>query len=138
MLYLLCGVMACVVFGSCGGGPDLPPLAPVSGTVTLDGKPIPRGTVQFSPDNSKGTRGAPAVGRIDSEGRYTLKTAGEDGAIVGFHKVRIEARREPRNEMDTMPPSLVPERYMNPDTSGLTFEVKAGEENKIDLPLTLR
>ncbi len=135
IVFVLCGG---VVLGGCGGGPDLPPVTPVSGTVTLEGKPLPRGMVQFSPDNIKGTRGAPAVGNIDSEGRYSLKTAGVDGAIVGHHKVRIEARQEPRNEMDSMPPSLIPQRYMNPDTSGLTFEVKEGEDNKIDLKLTVQ
>jgi len=129
------GCLVCLVLTGCGGGPDLPPVAPVSGSVSIDGKPLPRGTVQFVPDASKGTNGAPAVGNINATGRYTLKTAGVEGAIVGHHKVRVEARQEPKNEMDTMPLSLIPEKYNDENASGLTFEVKAGQDNVCDLPL---
>ena len=135
---LLLAGPACLVLSGCGGGPDLPPLAEVSGTVTLDDKPLPRGMVQFVPDKSKGTTGAPAVGNIDSQGRYTLRTAGVEGAVIGHHKVRVEARQEPKDETDSMPPSLIPQRYQNPETSGLAFEVKAGQDNQIDLKLTSR
>ncbi|MHC4181375.1 MAG: hypothetical protein ACYSWU_28080, partial [Planctomycetota bacterium] len=82
---VLCGCLVCLILPGCGGGPDLPPVADVSGVVTIDGKPLPRGTIQFVPDESKGPGGATAVGRIGSDGRYTLKTAGVEGAIVGFH-----------------------------------------------------
>jgi hypothetical protein len=114
----------------------LPPVAGVSGVVTIDGKPLPRGTIQFVPDDSKGTRGATAVGTIDAQGRYRLKTAGVDGAIVGFHKVGVYALAEaPADETAPPPPPLIPLKYFNPDTSGLTAEVKAGEENQIPFPL---
>ena len=33
----------------CESGPKLPPMERVSGTVTLDGKPVTRGLVQFQP-----------------------------------------------------------------------------------------
>ena len=132
--------LPCLVVAGCGGGPDLPPMANVTGTVTLDGKPLPRGSVQFAPDPTslpKGAKAATAVGLIDAEGHYTLKTAGVEGAIVGRHQVSVEARQEPKNEMDTWPPSLIPEKYNTQQTSGLTFEVKAGEDNVIDIPLKL-
>ncbi|HOM17497.1 MAG TPA: hypothetical protein PLQ00_09220, partial [Thermoguttaceae bacterium] len=65
---LLVGVAAIVFVGflaGCGGsGAKLPPLASVSGKVTLDGNPLPRGTVTFIPDESKGTKGPTAVGQI--------------------------------------------------------------------------
>jgi len=59
----------------CGHHRDLPPVAQVEGVVTLDGKPVPRGMVQFVPDESKGTKGPPAVGVIDENGHYELTTA---------------------------------------------------------------
>ena len=78
------------------------------------------------------------MGLINSEGRYTLKTAGVEGALVGHHKVRVEARQQPKNEMDTWPPSLIPEKYSNEKTSGLAFEVKGGTRNVCDLDLRSR
>ncbi|MFW5693097.1 MAG: hypothetical protein ACOCWL_02675 [Thermoguttaceae bacterium] len=116
----------------------MPPTAQVSGTVTLDGTPLPRGTVQFVPDASQGTQGPPAVGNIGPDGRYTLQTAGVRGALIGHHKVRVEARAEPKNEMDTLPPSLIPERYNSEQTSGLTVEVTAEGRNEHNLELTSR
>ncbi len=120
----------------CGGGPELPPMAPVSGKVTLNGTPLTRGTVQFVPDKSQGTQGPPALGMIGPDGRYSLKTAGVEGAIVGHHKVRVESRQQPKDETDTMPPSLIPERYGNENASGLAFEVQAGQKNDIPISLT--
>jgi hypothetical protein len=120
-----------LILPGCGGGPDLPPVADVSGVVTIDGKPLPRGTIQFVPDESKGPGGATAVGRIGSDGRYTLKTAGVEGAIVGFHKVGVHALgEEPKDETAPPPRPIIPSRYFDPDTSGLTAEVKAGQQNE--------
>ncbi|MDY0170585.1 MAG: hypothetical protein RBS80_28855 [Thermoguttaceae bacterium] len=138
LAWMLGGWITMAALGGCGRGPDLPPTAPVSGTVTLDGNPLPRGTVQFVPDQNQGTSGTPAVGNIGPDGRYTLHTAGVRGAIVGHHKVRIEAQAEPKNEMDTWPPSLIPERYNNEQSSGLSFEVTAGGGNEINIELTSR
>ncbi len=139
--FLAAGMVGCCMAATlcgCGRGPNLPPTARVDGTVTLDGNPLPRGTVQFIPDPEQGTAGTPAVGNIGGDGRYTLRTAGAQGAIVGHHRVRVEARAEPKNEMDTWPPSLIPERYNHEQTSGLIFEVTAGGRNEIDIELTSR
>jgi hypothetical protein len=56
----------------CGGGPkaDLPKLVPVSGTVTLDNKPLSGATVTFVPVGS--TRGRGCYGGTDADGRYEL------------------------------------------------------------------
>lgn len=133
---VLCGCLACLILPGCRRRPDLPPVAKVSGVVTLDGKPLPRGTIQFVPDASKGTEGPTAVGTIDSEGHYRLKTAGVEGAIVGFHKVGVYAlKQEPADETAPPPPPLIPPKYFNPETSGLRAEVIAGQENEIDFPL---
>ena len=92
--------------------------------------------MQFIPDPSQGTQGAPAVGFTNDQGEYELVTATVKGAIVGHHKIRVEARAEPKDETDTFPPLLTPDRYANEATSGLTAEVKAGEHNVVNLPLT--
>ena len=125
-----------VVLGCWGYRPDLPPTERVTGTVTLDGEPIAGARVQFVPDKSKGTEGAMASGVTDEQGQYELETARVKGAIVGFHKIGVEARAQPRDQYDTLPELLTPERYADHNTSGLTAEVTAGEKNQIDLPLT--
>jgi hypothetical protein len=120
----------------CGYRPDLPPTERVTGTVTLDGAPVPNARVQFVPDNSKGTEGAMAAGTTDADGRYELVTATVKGAIVGHHQVSVEARAQPKDEYDTLPELLTPARYSDHNSSALVAEVKAGEKNVVDLPLT--
>ncbi len=107
-----------------------------SGTVTLDGQPLPRGTVQFVPDVSKGTKGPSGVGLIDETGHYEITTAGAKGALVGHHKISVEAEEKYDETKISMGKSLIPSRYNNPDTSGLTTEVEEGEENEIPLVLS--
>ena len=64
--------------------------APVSGTVTSDGKPIPGGSVTFSPTatGTKDHAGKPASGTIQEDGTYTLTTYSDgDGAVIGKHTI---------------------------------------------------
>ena len=66
-----------------GCGPDRPKMTPVTGTVTLSGKPLEGVAVMFV---SKG--GRPAHGTTDASGRFTLGTfEASDGALVGEHTV---------------------------------------------------
>jgi hypothetical protein len=48
--------------------PAGPKLAPVSGRVTFDGKPLDRATVMFQP-----VEGRPSFGTTDQDGRYTMQ-----------------------------------------------------------------
>lgn len=117
------------------------PLAKARGTVTVDGKPLAQGSIQFMPDNSKGTRGPMAVGGIDSKGQFVLRTfRPEDGAQVGFHKVVINcwevAGFDPKNpKAGPVPRSLIPECYADEVASGLDAEVKPGIQNEFTFEL---
>lgn len=106
------------------GCSDSPRFAPVSGIVTLDGKPYSLGVVSFQPigtkDNPNPGRGSSAF--TDVNGKFSLKCdATIDGAIVGKHLVRIMSRTEgataptpgtsspddaqpPRKGLDPIPP----------------------------------
>ncbi|HVL15492.1 MAG TPA: hypothetical protein VM529_23180 [Gemmata sp.] len=69
--------------------------APVSGVVTLDGKPYPNAVVSFqplgTPDNPNPGRGSSAY--TDENGRFVLKGEKDaDGALIGKHRVRIMTR----------------------------------------------
>jgi hypothetical protein len=133
---LACGLPMLGMLG-CGGGPKLPPMAKVSGTVTFDGKPLPRGMVEFTPEGSTVSHPLPpAVGAIGSDGRFTMYTAGVAGAVVGQHKVSVEAREDVDLNKVSWAPSIIPEKYGNPAESGLSFEVKAGQTNVCDLNLS--
>ena len=130
------GLFVLISPAGCGHDPDLPPTARVSGTVTLDGAPLHRGTVQFVPDQSKGTNGPSGVGKIDEKGHYEIRTAGERGAMVGSHVVGVVAEEEIDLNVTSFAPSLIPRRYNDPLTSELTAQVKADEDNQVDLKLT--
>ena len=114
-----------------GCGRDGPDLAPLSGRVSLDGQPLEYGLVQFVPESGTGPA---AVGSI-AGGRFVAETAGRSGAIPGRYRVRIEARAPATDETDTLPKSLIPSRYETPTTSGLLYDVVAGQENDFDITL---
>ncbi|WP_417378405.1 carboxypeptidase regulatory-like domain-containing protein [Gimesia sp.] len=127
---------------SCSQGPtDTPPLAPVKGVVTLDGKPLTTGTIQFTPDKDRGTTGRMALGGIKEDGTFELMTIKKgDGAQVGHHLVSIECYEssafDPNQPVNQTPKSLIPNRYTDPKKSELTAQVQAGEENNFTFQLT--
>jgi hypothetical protein len=139
-ILVLFAVSPLIAAAGCGrGDANLPPRAKVTGLVTLDGRPLATGMVMFVPDTDRHTIGPPAVGGIDATGHYQLTTdrqSAGDGAIVGFHRVRVVASEPPRNSMQSMTPSLIPLKYNDEAKSGLAFEVKADRENVFDLKLS--
>jgi hypothetical protein len=135
-----------VFFLSVGCGERLPPTAAVRGKVTIGGKAVPVGQITFMP-----AEGRPATATIAPDGTYRLTTfRPNDGAVLGKHKVLIQATRitgaeQPKSfeeELKSVGKSpgvpklewLVPEKYSRPDVSPLTAEVKRGE-NVIDFDL---
>lgn len=124
----------------CGGSPDIKPiknLIPCSGTVTLDGQPLPQGTVTFAPVNQ--ADGQPATGSI-KDGKFTANTtATAPGVVAAKYRVSIVATEKPQDiKPGVIPPppaSLIPAKYNNPATSGFEVEVKKGMD-PIELKLS--
>jgi hypothetical protein len=127
-----------------GCGSDRPELARVTGTVTLDGKPLPKGTITFESVGKRPATGTIVNGQITE---VTTYDAG-DGAPVGSHKVAISATEAPASAVVANPgeakapradymtgKSLIPTRYNDPSTSGLSAEIKSGE-NTVEFKLT--
>jgi hypothetical protein len=88
---VLTGALAGLLVGlaGCSGGAGY---APVSGVVTVNGKPCRNATVTFLPEQTKDnpTPGRGSIGRTDDNGRFTLKTVdGVTGAAVGKHHIQI-------------------------------------------------
>ncbi len=90
------GVLAAGLAGC--GAKNEPKYVKVSGTVTMDGKPLPDAVVMFAPKStSKESQnpGKSSSGYTDANGRYTLKISNEgtkEGAVVGVHIVRINMK----------------------------------------------
>jgi hypothetical protein len=116
-------------------------IAPVSGRVTLNGKPLAKASVTFSPVASKGNDepGPGSAGRTDADGRYTLKIVGKEtkGAVIGKHKVRIALMGEDVDPSDDRPrrEKQLPPKY-NAETK-LDCVVPAGGTDAADFPLTV-
>ena len=74
----------------CSGSGDQPELGQVSGTVTLDGKPLSGVAVVFQPES-----GRPARATTNAEGKYELKYIRETlGTKVGHNRVEIAPNEE--------------------------------------------
>jgi hypothetical protein len=110
----------------------------VTGTVTIDGNLANTGTVTFHPVKS----GRPAMGRIHSDGSYSLRTGqGDlsqvDGGTVksGEYLVTASITAPPAEGAVTgeggppIPgPSLVASKYRQRDTTDLRLTVKPGTQ----------
>lgn len=103
------------------GGPKLPPLARVTGKVTLDGKPLSAATVMFQPileGPKANTKQGGSVGITDKEGHFDMQyVEGVHGAVLGKHSVQIRATNDVGLE-------IVPPKYNH--NSQLTYEVSSG------------
>jgi hypothetical protein len=106
----------------CGGPGDMPEIGEVSGTVTLDGKPLPGALIKFKPDV-----GRVAAAVTDPEGNYFLKYKdGVDGTKLGPNTVSFEY------ELGSSGPPI-PRKWG--DRSEEKVDVKAGA-NDFDFALT--
>lgn len=139
---LFAATMTCslMLLGCGGGGGDGPKTARVSGTVTLQGKPLVGVNVYFSSEKFS------SYGKTNAEGHYELV----QGAVPGNNKVYISKLELPEG-VNTDPESgldlaqfqaaaagnendpngkkkasltdVVPEEFSNPQKSKLTFPV---------------
>lgn len=104
----------------------------VTGTVTLDGQPLPKAEVVFTPTEG----GRPATAMTDASGKYDLVyTIDQTGAPPGEYVVRIRAARTETGEdgRDVMTPESVPAKYN--EQSQLIVEVQEGASNQFDFDL---
>ena len=121
----------------CGSGK----FAPVSGTVTMNGKPLAGALVIFSPIAKEGSidAGPGSSGKTNDKGEYTLTSdTGRTGALVGKHRVSVSLMNPGTGASDDRrrPGQLVnqvPVRY-NGKTE-LTYAVPAGGTDKADFAL---
>lgn len=119
---------------------------PVTGTVTMQGKPVAGAVITFVPTSNEGEA---ATAITDSDGKYALTTwrAG-DGARPGEYRVKVSKQEQTAVDPSKMvknlsieeeqkiyvenkkprPPakSLVPSKYQDESSSGLSHTVPNG------------
>ena len=145
--FFACHILALATFSGCSNRGDLPPTVPVSGKVTYKNQPVAGATVTFIGEGDL----RPAVAITESDGNYSLKTLDADGAMPGKYVVLVEKNEVPPEltkevsmedaaKMAGRPPpaikKLLPAKYGDATRTPLKFEVKDGDANTIDLPLT--
>jgi hypothetical protein len=132
-------MLAVLCLSGCGSS-DGYTLVPVSGTITLDGKPLAGASVSFQRTGGDTTVGPGSGAVTDASGKYELKTAeanSQMGAVVGQHVVRITGVQDQRAaDDDTAHPMAkdpVPPRYRD---RGLNFDVPKDGTDKANFELT--
>lgn len=143
-------ILSCValMFAACAG--EISKIVPVSGIVTLDGKPLANANVQFQPmaqGNENPGYGSFAV--TDQSGKFELAISSQQlqkqGAVVGKHRVSITSGQD-KIEYDPkvgspdgstpktrVKPERVPEKYNTQTT--LIFEVPLAGTNMANFDL---
>ncbi|HEX6960596.1 MAG TPA: hypothetical protein VF175_01920 [Lacipirellula sp.] len=141
----------------CGGSGDQLPRAQVTGTVTLNGEPVPAATILFRPASGRAGRGKVENGVIVEASTYGIN----DGIVLGTHKIAVQPIPEvvpitgsrmdepstPGKSTQTLPsyaadlrparakPAGIPAKYQDPDRSGLSAEITE-DNSELTLELT--
>lgn len=106
-----------------------PELAPASGRITYQGKPVDVGFVTAIPDNSLSEN---ALGALGPDGEFELSTNGVPGVAIGTHRLLVQSMTT-----DFPPKSITPERYADLRTTPLRITVGSdAEKNVFEFDLT--
>jgi hypothetical protein len=125
-----------------------PQVYPATGVVFYQNKPVAGATVMYESTDA-GTKpggGLVAIGHTNSAGMFRMKTYKEyEGAVAGSHRVSvtkmdyIPAKRpagvDPNVDIPPIATSVLPEKYKDFATSGLTASVTPKGPNQIRLDL---
>ncbi len=148
-------LVAIAVWATCSGcgvkksGPNVD-LVPVSGVVTLDGKPLANADIVFylEGDRSQGYHGS--GGKTDAQGKYTLTSIAGSGAAAGNYKVAVSRITDPQGKpvvlqegidmeqlrMQGQAKESLPEKYSDSEKTELKATVEKGKADGYDFPLS--
>jgi hypothetical protein len=128
---LLAGLF--LLAGCSGRGPSVP--TAVSGKVSYHGKLLGTGSIVFVPDEVRGTAGDPICAAIQPDGVYKLPGT---EFPAGWYRITVAAvgvRPAAPGQAFGLPYSLLPDKYRDPETSGLSCEVQPARDNAINFNL---
>jgi hypothetical protein len=125
--YLLLALgFSSVTFAGCGDG--RPARVPVSGNVTIDGKPVTRGSISFRP-----VQGRLSGGQLDEHGRFSLTTFEPgDGCVPGSHRVTVHSTDQINRSTLRW---NVPKKYKDKSTSDIEVSID-GPTDDLEIKLT--
>lgn len=127
---LLTTVSGLLLAAGCGPGEIEIPCQPVSGYVLMKDQPVAEATVVFHPTGTTEQPGPKPIAYTDAEGYFELTTVKlGDGAPLGSYAITIELRDQRQVGEETVRdgPSLLPERYAKPESSGFSYTVVDGD-----------
>lgn len=123
-------VLLTITAMACGCGDGNPKTYPVSGTVTLDGKPVPKAMLLFT---LEGSTNKASTTLSDDQGKYALSTFKQgDGAVPGKYIVTVSKfQRGPEDSPYDDPPGQAveqtPEAISEAYGKGYSGPPKAGQ-----------
>ncbi len=129
------GAGAIVALAIAGCGKQAPPIAPVTGKVTYEGKPLPgRAVIHFM---SEGGFGSSC--ELQPDGTFRLGSEYGKGILPGNYKVSIAPPiPSPLDTKAAVQPTYyyIPQKYRDFGTSDLTAEITADGTN--DFPFDMK
>jgi hypothetical protein len=100
-------------------------LYPVKGKVTVDGKPLKKGSIAFHPNTKKNnTSRFIAAGEV-TDGEYELFTNGKPGAPLGWYKVTVASEEPPDSSKPEKVKAYIGKEFTDPATTPWELEVVA-------------
>ena len=125
-----------------------PQVYPSTGIVLYQNKPVAGATVMFESSNAdaKAGGGLVAIGHTDAAGTFRMKTYKEyEGVVAGPHRVSVTkveytpaprpAGTNPDLDIPPIPTSVLPNKYKDFASSGLTVTVTSEGPNHVRLSL---
>lgn len=140
-------VLIFLLAAGCGSSEKKIETVPVSGTVTLDGKPLPAALVTLHPTEGKAN---PCSATSNEQGEFKLSFGSYPGVMPGAYKVTIEYLTKPDGKpivaepgMDAMQLKMqglaiqaLPPVYSDLSQTKLTAKVEPGVDVDLDYALT--
>jgi len=113
------------------------PVQPAKAKVLLDGSPIPGAMVSLETlDEKQKKYFRTSDGMVEADGTVVFSTYNAaDGVPVGDYIATVALRQPKFEPSGKLGPSLLPERYLESQTSGLKVQIRTGE-NQFVLELT--
>ncbi len=140
----VCWFPVLLVFLALGCGPQCPSLGNVYGTVSYRGKPLATGSLIIEVSGARPAHAKIVSGQITEASTYEV----DDGVPVGLARIAVFAEqastKSSGGDQKPMTPqqalaggmnygvtgkSLIPAKYNNPATSGLTHNITPGDNH---------